>query len=152
MLEEKRKADLIKLKEELKHFSMTRDEILSLLLSKDGKTLNKMAPRNLIKFQESAEEKSTASTLRRLPNEIRWKFILREITNTDSGLKYSNANLTELINAYAFNVNERPICCICGGPVTFFRFHQPYGKYCGASCQLKDPSQQNKIQRYLRLK
>lgn len=126
------------LDDQIARFTMTRAEILQQLIQPDGK-LSKNATRALIKLQANKLAGQTASTKMKRRDRLvyaKWDFILSQLQNP----KFK-PNLVEQIDAYVMERQSRPICKICNGQVTFFRFGQPYATYCGASCQLKDPSQ-----------
>lgn len=128
----------LKLEDDIKNFAMSRDEVLKILLTKEG-YLNKNITRHLA---TPKKEQAFAFKLNRraTTNEAKWKFIRTAIQNPEFG-----NNAVELINAYVFEIKNRPTCKTCGDKVTFFRFNQPYAVYCGNRCQLLDPKFKNPV-------
>jgi hypothetical protein len=126
------------LEEDLKNFTLSRNQILDILLTKEGQ-LNK----NITQHPANPEKtKGGDGLLNRTAamNTAKWKFIWRAIQNPEFG-----DDSVELINAFVFTLKKRPTCKTCGGKVSFFRFNQPYATYCGSSCQLRDPDFKNPI-------
>lgn len=130
------------LEEQIASFTMTREEVLAALIQPDGK-LNKNATRALIKLKEgdlAGQQGLTHLAKRERLVHAKWAFILAQLQNP----MFRN-DLVEQIDAYVHERTTRPTCKICSAPVTFFRFNQPYAIYCGARCQLSDPSQKNPV-------
>lgn len=126
----KLKADL---DTELSAFSMTREEVLRVLIQADGK-LSKNATRALLKLQANnlAGQRDMAGLAKRERMvHAKYVFILSLLQNP----KFKD-NLVEQIDAYVYERDERPMCKVCSSPVSFFRFGEPYGIYCGARCQM----------------
>lgn len=110
-------------------FSMTREEIIAELVLPNG-CLNKNATRNLV-YRDT--EGMAAKPLRVAK---KWNYILDQLQNP----AFPDASVLELVNAFVNQIEHQPVCKMCQGKVTFFRFNQPYAIYCGASCQMKDPA------------
>jgi hypothetical protein len=114
-------------------YTMTHEEILKELVLPNG-SLNKNATRNL-------KPRAIPASTREAHVAKKWNFIHEAIRHPN----FPEASDLELINRYVHQIEARPVCKICSAPVTFFRFNQPYAIYCGARCQLSDPSQKNPV-------
>jgi hypothetical protein len=134
--------DRVKLKEqiaaELKNFTMTRAEILEVLVTPQG-YLNKNASRYLPPKQDKHLGNQKLGK-REVLNQAKWKFIWQAIQNSEFG-----DDPVELINAYVNQLQKRPTCKVCSNKVSFFRFNRPYATYCSNHCQLLDPEIKNPV-------
>lgn len=114
---------------------LSREEVLALLITESGQ-LNKNATRCISKAIKAIEMPSRT----REANVVkRWRAVHQAIDNPIF------PDLVEKINAYVNGIENRPTCKICSQPVTFFRFNKPYATYCGARCQLLDPSHKSPV-------
>jgi hypothetical protein len=126
------------LEEELKNFKLTRKQILEILLTKEGH-LNKNITRHLANPEKRKGREGLLNRVAAM-NTAKWNFIREAIQNPEFG-----DDPVELINAYVMKLRKRPVCKTCSGYVSFFRFNQPYAKYCGNRCQLLDPDFKNPV-------